>query len=366
MAEGHTIERLKELQALPLERKIGFTAARITEWYSHYNGQVYVSFSGGKDSTVLLHIARTLFPDIKAVFIDTGLEYPEIREFVKTFNNVDWIKPKMVFTDVIKKYGYPVIGKDVANKVICVRNVLEKLKKKFHATGKLTDLLPTACRLIKSKSPSLTFGGGGHGASANSSRPTFYQRFQPGIGWGGGTRFNYYKWRYLIDAPFKISDQCCGVMKKSPANRYTRETGRMPMIATMTEESMIRQTQWLKDGCNAFNTKHPKSSPMSFWTEQDVLRYIKLKGLKIASVYGDIVEMPDGKLSTTGCERTGCVFCLFGIKSDRKPNRIQRLAKTHPTLWKYCVYKLGLKEVMEYIGEPYEPEPDLFDGVDEK
>ena len=76
--------------------------------------------------------------------------------------------------------------------------------------------------------------------------------------------------------------------------------------------------------------------------------------------------MPDGKLSTTGCERTGCVFCLFGIKSDRKPNRIQRLAKTHPTLWKYCVYKLGLKEVMEYIGEPYEPEPDLFDGVDEK
>lgn len=134
----------------------------------------------------------------------------------------------------------------------------------------------------------------------------------------------------------------------------------MPIIATMTEESMIRETQWLKDGCNAFNTKHPKSSPMSFWTEQDVLRYIKLKGLKIASVYGDIVEMPDGKLSTTGAQRTGCVFCLFGIKSDRKPNRIQRLKLTHPALWRYCVYKLGLKEVMEYINEPYEPEPDLF------
>ena len=129
MGNEHTKERLKELQALPLERKIGFTAARIIEWYNHYNGKVYVSFSGGKDSTVLLHIARTLFPDIKAVFIDTGLEYPEIRNFVKTFDNVDWIKPKMVFTEVIKKYGYPVISKDVANKVICVRNVLEKLKK---------------------------------------------------------------------------------------------------------------------------------------------------------------------------------------------------------------------------------------------
>ena len=134
----------------------------------------------------------------------------------------------------------------------------------------------------------------------------------------------------------------------------------MPIIATMTEESMIRTTQWLKDGCNAFNTAHPKSSPMSFWTEQDVLRYIKLMGLKIASVYGDIIEMPDGKLSMTGCQRTGCVFCLFGIKSDRKPNRIQRLAVTHPVLWNYCVFKLGLKDVMEYIGEPYMPEIDLF------
>lgn len=73
MEEGHTAERLKELQALPLERKIGFTAARITEAYNRWNGKCYISFSGGKDSTVLLHIARTLFPDIKAVFIDTGL-----------------------------------------------------------------------------------------------------------------------------------------------------------------------------------------------------------------------------------------------------------------------------------------------------
>lgn len=134
----------------------------------------------------------------------------------------------------------------------------------------------------------------------------------------------------------------------------------MPIIATMTEESMIRTSQWIKDGCNAFNTKHPKSSPMSFWTEQDVLRYIKMMDLKIASVYGDIVEMPNGKLTTTGAQRTGCVFCLFGIKSDRKPNRIQRLAITHPKLWNYCVYKLGLKQVMEYINEPYFPEIDLF------
>ena len=94
---GHTKERLKELQALPLERKVGFTSARIAEWYNHFNGKVYVSFSGGKDSTVLLHLVRGLFPDVKAMYVNTGLEYPEIVQFVKTFDNVDIIRPKISF-----------------------------------------------------------------------------------------------------------------------------------------------------------------------------------------------------------------------------------------------------------------------------
>ena len=86
----HTIQELKIRQALPLEAKIRMTEIRIREWVNEYGiDGVYVSFSGGKDSTVLLHIARQIYPDIKAVFVDTGLEYPEIRQFVKTFDNVD-------------------------------------------------------------------------------------------------------------------------------------------------------------------------------------------------------------------------------------------------------------------------------------
>lgn len=113
----HTKERLKELQALPLERKVQITQSRIIEWYKHYNGQVYVSFSGGKDSTVLLHIARQLFPDIEAVYVDTGLEYPELREFVKSIDNITWLKPEMNFRQVLDKYGYPVISKEVSRDV---------------------------------------------------------------------------------------------------------------------------------------------------------------------------------------------------------------------------------------------------------
>ena len=124
MAEAvHDAERLKELQALPLERKIQITQTRIIEWYQHYNGQVCVSFSGGKDSTVLLHIARQIYPDIRAVFSNTGLEYASIQRFVKTWDNVDIVVPKMRFDEVVSTYGYPLIGKEVAEAIYYARRL---------------------------------------------------------------------------------------------------------------------------------------------------------------------------------------------------------------------------------------------------
>lgn len=117
----HDAQRLKELQALPLERKVGVTLARISEWYNHYSGSVCVSFSGGKDSTVLLYLARSIFPDIKAVYVDTGLEYPEVKEFIRSFDNVDIIRPKKMFRNVITEYGYPIISKEVAECIYYAR-----------------------------------------------------------------------------------------------------------------------------------------------------------------------------------------------------------------------------------------------------
>ena len=73
------------MQAWPLERKIQVTQAKILEWYHHYGGKVAVSFSGGVDSLIVLDLARRAFPDIPAVYVDTGLEYPELRNFVKRF-----------------------------------------------------------------------------------------------------------------------------------------------------------------------------------------------------------------------------------------------------------------------------------------
>ena len=117
MSEKRTKEDLRELQALPLDLKILKTKNRIKEYYDFFGGQVYVSFSGGKDSTVLLHIAREIYPDIEAVFVNTGLEYPEIQRFVKTFDNVTILRPKMRFDEVIKKYGCPIISKEVSQRI---------------------------------------------------------------------------------------------------------------------------------------------------------------------------------------------------------------------------------------------------------
>lgn len=125
MGNKHTISDLYQMQSLPLKAKIRMTENRIQEWGNEYGEDgVYVSFSGGKDSTVLLHIARRLYPKIKAVFVDTGLEYPEIRSFVKGFENVDWIKPKMTFKQAIEKYGYPFISKEVSECVYGARKFL--------------------------------------------------------------------------------------------------------------------------------------------------------------------------------------------------------------------------------------------------
>jgi 3'-phosphoadenosine 5'-phosphosulfate sulfotransferase (PAPS reductase)/FAD synthetase len=162
------------------------------------------------------------------------------------------------------------------------------------------------------------------------------------------------KYRYLIDAPFKISDKCCDIMKKNPAKVFEKETGLTPIIGTMAQESMQRKSNWLMYGCNAFDSKRPTSRPMSFWTEQDVLEYLRSYSLPYATCYGDIVKNETGLLQTTGCDRTGCMFCMFGCHLEKEPNRFQRMKKTHPDRWEYCMKDwedggLGMKNVLDYI-----------------
>jgi 3'-phosphoadenosine 5'-phosphosulfate sulfotransferase (PAPS reductase)/FAD synthetase len=312
--------QLQQLQGLPLEVKIRKTQERIKEWYEHYNGSVYVSFSGGKDSTVLLHIAREMYPEIEAVFVDTGLEYPEIREFVKGFENVTWLKPKINFKEVIEKYGFPVISKSVSN---CIRGAKK---------GQVS-------RIARM-----------NGESNMKS--------------GKKSKFNFRPHKYLLDAPFEISEECCDVIKKKPCKEYEKASEKRMITGEMANESMNRQAEWLQNGCNGFELGRPKSTPISFWTEQDIFNYLQLCNLSIASCYGEIIEgdqlegqtVLDGcmsHLTTSKCKRTGCMFCMFGVHLEKEPNRFQMMKETHPKQYDYCINKLGLGEVLDYIKVKY-------------
>lgn len=353
MANKHQPWDLAQMQSLPLEAKIRMTKERIRQWYEHWNGMVYVSFSGGKDSTVLKHIVDSMYDDVPSLFINTGLEYPEIQKFAMSQKNVVTVRPEMRFDEVLKKYGYPVVTKRIAETIYYA--------KKNISEGKNT----LRVRLI-------------NGVEVSKE--------------GFKSKFNAKKWKFLIEAPFDVSKNCCKCMKIKPASTYKKQTGRVPFLATMTGESLQRYSAWLVNGCNAYNTKDPVSAPMAFWTEQDILHYIKKYNVPYCSVYGDIVvdEKPDGdeilngqinmidylgchdektKLRTTGCDRTGCIFCGFGCHLEKSPNRFQRLKETHPRQYEYCIgggeYNeegkwvpskegLGLGKVLDYIGVKYE------------
>ena len=237
------MNELKLMQNYPLSIKISKTQFRIREFYEYFNGEVYVAFSGGNDSLVMLHIIRSMYPDVKAVFVDTGVEFPEVRKFVKTFDNVIFLKPQKNFSQIITDYGYPIISKDVSNSIRLARkNIIE---------GKDT------------------------------------YRVRQFDGSQKGSRFDKSKWKFLLDAPFKISEQCCDELKKKPFKKFEKETGLKGYIGVLASEGGVRLQGYLKTGCN--NYRFGNSKPLGFWTHQDILQYIKIYNLNMCPVYGDLI-----------------------------------------------------------------------------
>lgn len=316
-------EELDLLQALSLDLKVAKTVARIREAVSYYGKDgMYLSYSGGLDSTVLKHLLDKLYDNkIPSVYARTGLDFPELVDHVKSQENVIIVEPLKTFPNVIKENGYPVISKSTAMKVMRLRDQTGRYKCAYQnfILGKKKNGEKVASATLLPK-----------------------------------------KDHYLLDAPFKISHECCYFLKEGPLINYSKETGRRPFMATRTDESDLRASNYLKTGCNLLTceTNRGYSKPLSFWTRQDILTYIKLFDIPYPKVYGDIVMDEKGALQTTGEIRTGCMYCLFGVAYDAKEshdglNRIQRLNKTHPKIYDYCLNTLGLKEVMDYINIPY-------------
>lgn len=309
MEEKYAIspELLRYRQALPLYVKEGMTRDRIRNFVDMYGTDgVYLSLSGGKDSCVLLDIVRSMYPGIEAVYVDTWMEFPQIRSFIGQFDNVRILKPQKGLKQIIEECGWCFPGKEVASTVEAARRGV-----------------PWAVRKM-------------NGADKNGMPDKYRKRFN--------------KWSFLMDAPFLISDQCCLEMKEDPLIQYENESGKKPIVALLAEESERRKMAYLKTGCNSFDSRRAMSKPMAFWTEQDILWYIVEHGIGITPPYGNITRCRDGKLRCTGEQRTGCMFCPVGCHLNGFA-KYRRLREYNRQLYDYCMYELGLDFVLKWIKE---------------
>lgn len=261
-----SIAELQERQSWTLHQKIDHTVgaieAFVTAMKKKGNG-VYVSFSGGKDSTVLLDICRRYVDkDMLGVFCNTGNEYPSIVQFVRQTDNIEIIRPKLTVSQVLATYGFPLVSKEQAQGIRQVRHgKSEKLRNiRLYGTnpedGKITGKISE-------------------------------------------------KWKFLIDAPFDISEKCCDCLKKRPFRAYEKQTNRRPILGTMAVESRLRiQSYVRRGGCNSFKEGKEASHPMSIWTDADIWEYIDMFGIPYAYVYD------------MGATRTGCAICGFGCQKE--------------------------------------------------
>ena len=274
------LQTLRASQAVSLERKIAATEWLIVQAIDQFGlDGVAISYSTGKDSAVLSHIARQIHPDILHIFANTRCEYPEsLRLYLKQRNEFNLIMSMPVdgwnLKRVVEEYGYPLFSKDIA-----------RTSREWRKGDEITR-----------------------------------QRIL--------SHMEKYKKKYI---PFldkvSLSDECCRLLKHGPLEKLAKAKGvKCSIIGTLAEESMLRRMSWVEYGCNVFDkTRHPRSRPLSFWTEADIWAYIKNYGVEISDLYAK------------GYKRNGCMFCGFGVHLENAPNRIQRLALTHPGSYDYLV-----------------------------
>lgn len=287
-------DTLASLRSMPLEAKIVQTKFLIHKAVSTFGEEkCYISYSGGKDSTVLSHIAKQLYPNILHLFANTTNEYPETLKHVQWEKNenrtniitvlpIDTQGDIWTFKKVVETYGYPMFSKRISNAIRTYQ----------HA------------RTERTKQNSIDY-----------------------------INNNFKKYEKYKELP--ISDKCCDKLKKEPLRRKAKELGMdCVILGVLASESYQREKDWLENGCNVFfKFKDNQCKPLSFWTEEDILEYIEKYQVKISKLYD------------MGYKRNGCMYCGFGVQLEQpETNRFKMLKKTHPVQYSYFVN--NFKDIM--------------------
>ena len=311
-------EKFKEYTNLDLNEKIKLSKEIIKEFYENIskneNEKIFISSSFGKDSIVLIDLVRSIYPDIPIIHSDTGLELKGVYETKKLYDNVLTVYPTKNMEKVIEEDGYILpIGKSKTMALERSRNFIKNEKWDNFSFKLLTG---------RTKS-------------------------------GKKGLYNYSNCAEYIFCPFKISVKCDYFLKKKPLDDFKKENHFKYYFNGITyDEGIMRKTNLMKQG---FNQMGSHSRPLGHWNENDVWEYIYINDLPYGDYYGDIIKGTDGKYTNTLFKRNGCICCPCGSHLEKEPNRYQLLYSYDYDAWKYVIYELNFKKVLDYFEVPYYP-----------
>jgi len=261
---------------LTLEDRI----AKIQAINNQYNllDNAYISFSGGKDSTVLHYVIDLALPNnnIPRVFINTGLEYKYIAEFVKELASKDnrfvIVNQTRNIKQTLQQYGYP----------------------------------------FKSKEHSLRVEYFNKGTNSN-----YIKEYISGN--GSFTCPKILLYQFKVRGQYNYSNQCCYKLKKDLAHKWQKLNHKPITITGMRNEEGGNRARL---GCLSNNGKlfHPLIVVDEEWENN----FIKEHNIKLCKLY-----YPPFNFTRTGCK--GCPFAL-----DLQKN-LDTLKELLPNEYKQCM-----------------------------
>lgn len=234
----------------------------------------YVSFSGGKDSTVLSDIIDRALPNnsIPRVFINTGIEYNELVKFVyeqkKIDNRIVEVRSGVNILDMLEKNGYPFKSKEHAHKL----HLLQQ--------GSTAKSVVSYFTIDPSKR-----------TMHNCPKILAYQ--SKGF------------------EKFLVNDICCTMLKKRPANEWSKENKKpIAIIGIRIAEGGQRKNV---SSCLYFQRSNLKKfSPLLVCSDSFVDTYIERFGIKLCKLY----------YAPYNFKRTGCKGCPFNIELQKELNTL--------------------------------------------
>lgn len=336
--DSSSIENEKKIASFRVKQQMSYDFkvkyARIRAW-EFYNEcakrdlDCYVSV-GGLDSITLLLFLRSIGIDVPAVSV-SSLEDISIQKIHKELGVISllpaqkadgtrWNKQKL-----IQEFGFPVLSKEIARKIELLQNPTPNNKTIRHAI--------------------VTGETGEYGGNKKNSRMKLAQKW---LNKFGGLENEGEGVNYKV-APFKVSSKCCYYLKEKPCEDWAKAHNSVPFLGLMASEGGRRQKALMLNGCNYFGKGTIRSAPFAIFMRQDILQLAIDLNVPVPSIYGTIERDGDGRLYTTGEQRTGCSMCGFGIQLEKRPHRFDRLRERNPKEWEYWMLNCCLDE----NGQPF-------------